>query len=471
MGSPMSSETQNAPVIAARDLGKAYLVYARPGDRLLQIIAPRLRRAVSRITRLILGRTLAEREYFTRHWALRDVNLTVMPGETVGVIGRNGSGKSTLLQLVSGTLNATEGEVTVKGRVAALLELGSGFNPEYTGRENVYLNASVLGLSREETDARLSDILEFADIGSFIDQPVKTYSSGMAMRLAFAVIAHVDADLLIIDEALAVGDAAFQQKCQRWLRRFREHGTVLFCGHDLSAVINLCRHAIWLDQGVVRLAGPAAEVAEAYLDSVRAETAGVVPSTPAGSRAPETARRPTPPAPLPDGSAKGLGALPQFLDISAYNPDSRATGTGDATVTGVRLASVDGSELNLITGGEMVAVDVEVRANAELYHPILGFHVKDRLGQPLFGDNTHLTYVTQDVVVPAGGTLRARFVFALPLLRSGDYAMTAAVATGTLEEFVVHHWVHDALFFTVHSPVTTGVMVGIPMADIQLTWN
>src|SRR5690606_19342135 len=180
----------------------------------------------------------------------------------------NGSGKSTLLQLICGTLTPTAGDIQVNGRVAALLELGAGFNPEFTGRENAYLNGTILGLSREQIEARLDDIFAFADIGELVAQPVKTYSSGMYVRLAFAVIAHVDADILIIDEALAVGDALFTQKCMRFLRKFRETGTILFVSHDSHAVTNLCQQAVWLQQGRIMEQGSAKEVSEAYLASL-----------------------------------------------------------------------------------------------------------------------------------------------------------------------------------------------------------
>ncbi len=205
------------------------------------------------------------RSYCREFWALRDVEFTVERGETVGIIGRNGSGKSTLLQLICGTLAPTAGEVKVKGRVAALLELGAGFNPEFSGRENVYMCASILGLERAEIDRRFPDIAAFAEIGEFIERPVKTYSSGMYVRLAFAVIAHVDADILVIDEALAVGDAFFTQKCMRFLRDFQKRGSLLFVSHDTSAVINLCRRALWLEEGRMRMAGSAKDVCEAYL--------------------------------------------------------------------------------------------------------------------------------------------------------------------------------------------------------------
>ena len=195
-------------------------------------------------------------------------------GETVGIIGRNGSGKSTLLQMICGTLNPTGGSIQTHGRIAALLELGSGFNPEFSGRENVYMNGAVLGLSREDIDQRFDAIAAFADIGEFIEQPVKTYSSGMYVRLAFAVIAHVDAEILVIDEALAVGDAVFTQKCMRFLRKFKEEGTLIFVSHDMGSVLNLCERAVWLHHGQLRQMGESKEIAEAYLQYTLQEVYG-----------------------------------------------------------------------------------------------------------------------------------------------------------------------------------------------------
>src|SRR5450759_1720920 len=235
--------------IRVSNLSKCYQIYNAPRDRLKQFVVPRLQR--------MAGQT--PRQYFREFWALKDISFEIKKGETVGIIGRNGSGKSTLLQLICGTLSPTGGSVATNGRIAALLELGSGFNPEFTGRENVYMNAAVLGLSKEEVDQRFDAIAAFADIGYFIEQPVKAYSSGMMVRLAFAVIAHVNADILVIDEALSVGDAIFTQKCARFLRAFREKGTLLLVSHDTSSVINLCQSAIWLDQGATRMQSTAQE--------------------------------------------------------------------------------------------------------------------------------------------------------------------------------------------------------------------
>src|SRR5258708_6550081 len=266
------------PAIRVHNLSKCYLIYDRPQDRLKQSIVPRLQRLIGK----------PPHTYYREFWALRDVSFEVRKGETVGIIGRNGAGKSTLLQILCGTLHPNSGSVTITGRIAALLELGSGFNPEFSGRDNVYLYASVLGLSRKEVDNRFDDIAAFADIGDFIEQPIKTYSTGMAVRLAFAVIAHLDPDILVIDEALAVGDAFFVQKCMRFLRRFMETGTILFVSHDTGSVINLCQRAIWLHGGAIRALGPPKEIAEAYLaDLYEAQQGRSAAPHGAAKRAPE----------------------------------------------------------------------------------------------------------------------------------------------------------------------------------------
>ncbi|MGY3576852.1 ABC transporter ATP-binding protein [Bradyrhizobium sp. USDA 4504] len=238
----MSSEI----VIEARGLGKVYLVYTKPQDRLKQMI-------------------LRWKNYYQKYWAVQNVDLTIRRGETVGIIGRNGSGKSTLLQMIAGTLQPNAGSLAVNGRVAPLLELGAGFNPEFTGRENVHLAGSILGLTSDEVEKRYDAIVKFAGIGDFINQPVKTYSSGMYARLAFAVAAHVDADILIIDEILSVGDIAFQNKCMARLNLMREKGvTILFVSHDLSTLQMICDRAIWMDGGNIQLTGDPVAVSQEY---------------------------------------------------------------------------------------------------------------------------------------------------------------------------------------------------------------
>lgn len=241
--------------IKVEGLSKCYQIYDQPRDRLKQFVLPRLQRLVAQ----------PPRQYYREFWALKDVSFEIKKGETVGIIGRNGSGKSTLLQMICGTLNPTSGSIQTNGRIAALLELGSGFNPEFTGRENVYMNAAVLGLERKEIEEKFDSIAAFADIGAFIDQPVKTYSSGMYVRLAFAISANIDPEILIVDEALAVGDSRFQTKCINRLNDLRESGSsILFVSHAIEQVKRFCDQAIWLHGGVVIDAGRAALVCDAY---------------------------------------------------------------------------------------------------------------------------------------------------------------------------------------------------------------
>ncbi|MGF7055287.1 lipopolysaccharide transport system ATP-binding protein [Bosea sp. OAE752] len=468
----MSSEI----AIEAKQLSKAYHIYRSPSDRLAQAVMPRLRRALAPPLRAF-GLEWPEKNYYSNHWALKSLSFEVPRGDSMAIIGRNGSGKSTLLQLVCGTLSPTEGEARVKGRVAALLELGSGFNPEFTGRENVYLNASILGMSREETQARFDDIIAFADIGDFIERPVKTYSTGMAMRLAFAVIAHVNADVLIIDEALAVGDAFFQQKCLRWLRQFRERGTVLFCGHDTGAVMSLCDSAIWIDKGDLVMQGSAKDVCEAYSASIMSQAQGLADQPSPRLRAKTNARQADAPATRGEETPAGVqpkrASLPEpprpdrpaIFDTMA---DSADFGSGKARIQRVSLTRADGSPLHWIEGGEDVQLLIEVAVIEDLEAPILGFHVKDRLGQPILGDNTFLKTLANPITARAGQTLEAIFAFRLPALASGRYSVTAACASGTLDNHVQHQWMHDALMFDVHSPFRNGVLLAIDMDRVEL---
>ena len=237
--------------IKALKLSKCYQLYAHPKDRLKQFLWPH--------------KWWGSRQYYRELWALRDIDLTVMPGEVVGIVGQNGSGKSTLLQLVCGTLTPTHGKVRVSGRVAALLELGAGFNPEFTGRENVLMSAAIMGLSPSEIAERIEDIIDFSGVRDFVDQPVKTYSSGMYVRLAFSVAINVDPDILVIDEALSVGDGAFARKSFARIMQMRDAGkTILFCSHSLFQVESLCARAIWINRGNIVLDGEAAQVVSAY---------------------------------------------------------------------------------------------------------------------------------------------------------------------------------------------------------------
>ena len=412
----MSSEV----AIEVRNVSKSYATYNS---------------SIKRVVSLLLGK---EDKATNSFYALSDVSFTVRKGETLGIVGSNGAGKSTLLQVICGTLHPSSGSVAVQGKLAALLELGAGFNPEFTGRENVYLSAAVYGLTHEQIDARLDEILSFAEIGEFIDKPVKTYSSGMFVRLAFAIIAHVDAEILVIDEALAVGDIYFTQKCMRFLKDFAEHGTLLFVSHDTTTVVNLCDRAVWLKNGEMQKVGNAREVSEAYLSSVYE------------NKLPETVI-------LKAGDEEG--------EATAF--ESAQFGVGGGRVLSCRLLDASGRSLHLLDQAQDVILQVRVEARQVIEQPIVGFFVKNRLGQQVFGKNTiELRPDWQQMAV--GEVCEVSFMFHMPLLASGDYSVGVALAAGTQVEHVQHHWIHDALAFKAKAdPYLAGFME----IDVKATVN
>lgn len=440
----MSSEL----AISANGLGKAYHIYKKPIHRLLQMICR--------------GR----RQFFDEYWALKNVSLHVKRGETIGVIGRNGSGKSTLLQMIAGTLEPTVGSLTVNGRIAALLELGAGFNPEFSGRENVFLAASVLGLSQQTINERFESIADFAAIGDFIEQPVKTYSSGMFARLAFAVAAHVDADILIIDEILAVGDAAFTQKCMRFIHNFKKIGTILFVSHDTTSVTTLCDRAIWLECGEIREAGITKDVCHHYLTAINQEQERSSSFHIGGSRK----AAPVSDQLIIDHRQELLrnSTLRNDLEVFSFDPNAPWFGERGATIKGVTLSDFSGSDLPLLQGGERVVLKITAVAERDIEKPIIGFYIKDQRGQFLFGDNTYLTYRDNTLKVHKGESFSASFHFQMPYLANGDHVILASVAEGTQAQHVQHHWIDDALFFRVHSTHLQRGLIGVPMLSITL---
>lgn len=441
-------------VISVDNISKFFEIYPKPSHRLWQMV--------------FRGR----RRFYEPFWALQDISFEVGQGECVGIIGRNGAGKSTLLQIITGTLTPSSGNVAVKGRVAALLELGSGFNPEFTGRENVYLNASILGLTREEIDARYDDIAAFADIGDFIEQPVKSYSSGMVVRLAFSVVAHVDADVLIIDEALSVGDAFFTQKCMRFLRRFIAERTALFVSHDTAAVNGLCNRAILMQNGRIKQVGSPKEVTETYLKDMYEAHQGASTAeeqTPA-EVLPQAADDPVAPEDFRDMRADFINAsnLRNDIQVFAFNESSAAFGKKGVIITGATLLDAEGQPLSWVVGGEPASLRITVQAHKDVFGPIIGFFLNNRLGQHIFGDNTFLTYRDNPVLLRAGQQAAASFSFIMPILEAGDYSFSIAVAEGTQQEHIQHDWKHDALLLRSTTTSCHTGMVGIPMRRISL---
>lgn len=429
-----SFDCMNNTSICVSNLSKCYHIYNAPQDRLKQSIFPRLRN--------MLG--LPNIQYFQPFWALQGVSFNINKGEAIGVIGRNGSGKSTLLQLLCGTLTRSSGDIQLDGRVAALLELGAGFNPEFTGRENVYMNAAIYGMSQVEIDRRFDAIVAFADIGEFIEQPVKFYSSGMFVRLAFAVIAHLDADVLIVDEALAVGDAVFTQKCMRFLRDFAQQGTLLFVSHDTSAVLNLCSRAIWLDHGKLRADGSAREVVEAYhayLYECQAQEVKPV---------------------LPPSTAPSA-------DLPSEPNEVRDFGLRGVSIVSTVLTNSDNQVVSVCAGEVPVSLSVVCIQHQILSNMIVGFLVKDRLGQVVFAENTLARAAIEPLVFTDAVKFMVVFNFVMPVLMAGEYVIDVAVAEGTQINHLQHHWLYGAVVFRAMPVEVCHGLIHIPMRSIEVT--
>lgn len=389
---------------------KNYRIYAKPADRLKELV-------------------FHGRKFHQDFWAVKNVSFRVPRGSTFGVVGENGSGKSTLLQMIAGTLQPTEGTITLNGRVAALLELGAGFNQEFTGHENVLLNAAIMGLSEEETVRRLPEIERFAEIGSFIDQPVKTYSSGMYVRLAFAVAIHVDPEILLVDESLSVGDVYFQQRCMRKIRQMKQEGkTILFVSHDMTAVKNLCDAAVWLEHGEVKGIGEPDEVVGEYLATMTMRR---------DPYATETATGGTPMV----GNSDGL--VVRTLPNVAHRWGNR-----HAEVIGIQILDSRGIRCDLVDQGASIVVRVSVAFQHDVSSPIVGILMRNRLGEDICGINTS----AEGIEVPparAGQSFTVDFSLKLPLLLPGDYHFTPAIAQGTHEDFVICDQVENAIHLVV----------------------
>lgn len=418
--------------------------------------------------RKAIGKATHEDAYYRDFSALSELSLNIQAGECLGVIGKNGSGKSTLLQILAGTLQPTTGSVSRPGKVAALLELGTGFNHEFTGRENVFLYGAINGLSSSDVSAIFDSVVEFSGLGDFIEQPLRTYSSGMVVRLAFSLLTHLDPDVLIIDEALAVGDAAFVQKCMRWLRGFIKEKTVILVSHDLGAITNLCSRTIWLKQGKIAFDGHPKRATELYLESIYEDQ-------PTGVADPDEQ--------LEAEDADAAGKKDVRHDVLAdddhrndlkffkFDPEAESFGKRKATITQVELLDESSRPISMIAGGEVVRIKVHVRADESVSSPIVGFGVKNRLGQELFHDNTYLSSHTRDkspLELAAGGSFFAEFVFRMPYFKAGEYFVFAAVATGTHNEHAQQHWVHEALKFSSNPNRVCLGLIGLPMMEISL---
>ena len=444
-------------VIDVRNISKRYEIYNTPRDRLKQLILPNVHRAINRAgVALKISSQRTRPQYFREFWALNDVSFQVRRGETFGIIGRNGSGKSTLLQILAGTLAQTSGELTVKGRIAALLELGSGFDPEFTGRENVFLNGRILGLTQKEIEARYDQIVEFADIGDFIDQPVKTYSSGMFVRLAFAVQAHIDASIVIIDEALAVGDVFFRQKCYARLEQLRNSGAaILLVSHAMTEIEQFCEQAILLDHGKQAFLGPATEATKHYYlqnQSVGGEhlVASIDQSKPSVQNTSLT--------------DKSSNFWPKDTLFQSALERSQV-GNGWGTCVRHVVCDESGVSRNNFAQGETAVFYYEFLLSKPIAVPLAGLVLQDERGINVHGKGSlEYSSLTPDFL-PAGSTIRCRQSVELKLA-IGEYSYELGLASIDPESYkdlsrLSHEQLFARIFRICHLPGAGLISIGL----------
>lgn len=418
--------SSNDIAIRVQGLSKCYGIYANPRDRLKQFILPRLQRLIGQ----------APKQYFREFWALKDVSFEIKKGETVGIIGRNGSGKSTLLQMICGTLSPTSGSVQTNGRIAALLELGSGFNPDFTGRENVYMNAAVLGRSKEEVDERFDDIAAFADIGQFIEQPVKTYSSGMGIRLAFSISASIDPEILIIDEALAVGDIRFQAKCFNRLNKLKESGTtILLVSHSTDQIVKHCDRGVLIECGQVVGIGLPKHITNKYMDLLYGQPGVDNPKKVLGKSF------------LYDSTTKEQSdEVSNFSDTEedeysktlGWNPNEYRWGNGDAAILDFRILDKEANHTVQLYADEKYVIAMKVLLKRSVYNVVFGFYIKTIDGLLITGSNSRDFPDEQQQYEAIGQDCRmleVSFNFH-PRLVSGEYMISLGIAEDVAGELV-----------------------------------
>lgn len=412
-------------IISVQNVSKIYKLYNKPIDRLKESIFP------------------TKKSYHKDFYALNDVSFDVKKGEAVGIIGVNGSGKSTILKIITGVLSPTSGHISIEGRVSALLELGAGFNPDYTGIENVYLNGTMLGYSREEMDQKLDEILRFADIGEFVHQPVKTYSSGMFVRLAFAIAINVEPDILIVDEALAVGDVFFQAKCYKKMNEIKEKGTtLLLVTHDMGSILKYCDKVVLLNKGVMVKEGDPREMVDIYKKILANQ---YHPEEEEEVVMDETVQEV--PVQEPSTSTK------TWKENLVINPEQVIYGNGMAEIVDFGLFDHNNNVTNLIIKGEECTVRFKVRFNEDVVDPILAFTIKDRRGQELTGTNTMIEDCSLSVG-EAGKVYEISFKQKM-MLQGGEYLLSLGCTGYMNGEFVIYNRLYDVTHVAVISNKNT----------------
>ncbi|MGG3507638.1 ABC transporter ATP-binding protein [Paenibacillus lautus] len=401
----------NTPIIEIKNLSKNYKMYNKPSDRLKE--------------------TIFRKKKHIDFTALADLSFQVEKNECLGIIGKNGSGKSTLLKIITGVLAPTSGEVKISGKISALLELGAGFNPELTGMDNIYLNGTIMGFSRGEIETKIPEILEFADIGEFINHPVKTYSSGMFVRLAFAVAINVEPDILIVDEALSVGDLRFQQKCYRKIDELKKSKTIIFVSHDMSVINKYCDRIIWINEGKLVDEGTPKEISKKYqaymigADYKRHDYSQIVL----------------------DDENQDISPINNLIDPLSDSLD--VMGDNTALITGVAVINVlMNQKTSVVESGELLKILIRLDVTQEIINPIVGFTIKDRLGNIISQTNSYVLGEKLTVIKP-GRNYIFGFEFEFPSLNHGQYTISPAIASGTQEDHQQHSWVHDAYIIQV----------------------
>lgn len=410
-------------VIQVKNLEKAYKLYDKPSDRLKEALG------------------LSRKKKYKEHYALKGVDLTIYQGETVGIIGTNGSGKSTILKIITGVLNPTGGSVEVSGRISALLELGAGFNMEYNGIENIYLNGTMIGFSKKEIDDKMQDILSFADIGDYVYQPVKTYSSGMFVRLAFAVAINIEPEILIVDEALSVGDVFFQAKCYHKFEEFKEMGkTIVFVSHDLSSISKYCDRVVLLNQGVKLGEGSPKEMIDAYKQVL-------VGQYPVSGESDKNL--------LDDEDIAAAAALAgkKSPENNILNPDLLEYGTKAAVIEAYKITDDTGRETGAVLKGKKCSVSMKVRFEEDIEEPIFAFTIKNIKGVEITGTNTMVEKAFLQPV-KAGSVMEITFTQVIDL-QGGEYLLSLGVTGFEKEEFQVYHRLYDVMNMTVISDKDT----------------
>lgn len=436
--------------IRVDNLSKCYHIYEKPRDRLKQFVLPPLQRAVG----------AQPKKYHREFWALRNVSFEVKKGETVGIIGRNGSGKSTLLQIICGTLNPTNGAVQAYGRIAALLELGTGFNPEFTGRENVYMNAAVLGLRKEEIDQRFQAISEFSEIGDFMDQPIKNYSSGMILRLAFGVAVNIEPEILIVDEALAVGDELFQRKCFSKIEALKQDGmTLLFVSHSASQVVELCDSAIFLDKGKTVFVGASKRAVTIYQKSLHAplEISDFNDYSLNNSIATNNQLE----------NAVGKDDSEEWFDSSLKPSSSISYPPNGATIENPEILNCSGFRVNKIIRGNNYKYRYSVSFSTDAENVRFGMSVRTASGLQVCGSFTAQGVNSDSVIksVKIGCTLSVEFVFKCNL-NPGIYFINSGVYSYAESGELIMHRIVDAIAFRVQ-PIVGDTTLGHSWLEIK----